>query len=199
MEQRRALLFSLIAIATVSAASAACGSAGNHPAAPTQPTATTTLPVAAPQDFLSKRYDFRVTLTKDWSETDAQVAWDGNKLQGTDSPAFANFTDPMNGRDLVAAAAPVATGTQLAQWRAAMVRAAPSGCSESSSAQATALAGEPALVWTSTCDDGVDVIKLAALHGNRGYIILLPSRTANDDAVDRSTFESMRQSFRFTR
>jgi hypothetical protein len=202
MEQRRAFVVALIAML---ASAAACGSSGNKPgtqAPPLQPTATqaatTTPPAATPQDFVSKRYDFRVTLTKDWSEVDAQIDWDGKMLQGADSPAFADFTDPATGRDFVAAAAPVAKGTQLAQWRAAMVRAAPPVCSDSSSARTTTLAGEPALTWTSTCSDGYDVIKLAALHGDRGYMMFLPSKAANDDAVDRSTFELIRRSFRFT-
>jgi hypothetical protein len=80
-----------------------------------------------------------------------------------------------------------------------MVRAAPAVCSESSSAEETTLDGEPALAWTAKCSDGYDVNKLAALHGRRGYMILLASPTAHDDAEDRQIFESMRRSFRFTR
>jgi hypothetical protein len=41
----------------------------------------------------------------------------------------------------------------LTEWRAAMVRAAPPACSDSSSAERTTLGGEPALVWTATCSD----------------------------------------------
>jgi hypothetical protein len=199
-------MVALIAVATV-APTAACGSPGNTPAtpaAPTQPTATqavtpTRPPAAAPKHFVSNRYGFGVTLTKDWSEADAKVDWDGKMLQGVNSPAFANFTDAVTGRHLVVAAAPVAKGTQLAQWREAMVRAAPPVCSESSHARTTMLAGEPALAWTTTCSDGYDGNKLAALHGNRGFMIILASMAANDDRVDRSIFESIRRSFRFTR
>jgi hypothetical protein len=36
------------------------------------------------------------------------------------------------------------------------------------------------------------------LHGQRGYIIYLPSATANDDAEDQRIFDGIRQSFRFT-
>jgi hypothetical protein len=80
-----------------------------------------------------------------------------------------------------------------------MVRAAPSVCSDSASAERTTLGGDPALAWTHTCSDGYDVNLLAALHGKRGYVIFLASETANDNAQDRRVFESMRQSFRFTR
>jgi hypothetical protein len=187
----------LIAIATVASAPA-CGSSGDERARQaTEPTGTETLSTAQPQEFVSKRYDFRVTLTKDWSEHDAQVDWDGKRLQGMDSPAFTNIEDPATDRTLVAAAAPVAPGTQLRDWQAAMVGAAPSFCSDSSPMEST-LDGDPALAWSAICSDGYDVIKLAALHGERGYMLFLPSKAANGDAEDRRIFESIRQSFHFT-
>lgn len=199
MNQKRAFLLPLIAIATAVSASA-CGASGNPPptqrAGPTATQALTTTP--PPQEFVSKRYDFHVTLTKDWSEHDAQLNWDGKQLQGLQSPAFANFSDSATGRTLVAGAAPVARGTRLADWQAAMVRAAPSVCSDTSSVRETTLDGDPALAWTATCSDGYDVNKLAAVHGERGYMVFLPSMAANDNAKDQQVFESIRQSFRFT-
>jgi hypothetical protein len=200
VHERRALPLALIAIATVAAA-AACGSAATEPAsqaAPTRPTATTARS-APPRNFMSQRYSFRVSLPKRWSGGDARVAWNGKKLQGLASAAFANFTDPATGRTLVAAAAPVANGMPLAEWRGAMVRAAPSFSSESSSAQHTTLGGEPALAWTSTASDGYHVNKLAALHATRGYMIFLASPTADNDAENGRIFESIRRSFHFTR
>lgn len=87
----------------------------------------------------------------------------------------------------------------LAAWRAAMVRAAPDICSESSSAEETKLGGGPALAWTARCSDGYDANKLAALHGTRGYVILLASPSPYNNVEDRRIFESIRRSFRFTR
>jgi hypothetical protein len=198
MKQGRACLLTLIAMATMAAAPA-CGSSGDKPATQaTEPMGSQTPTTTQAQGFLSNRYGFRVTLTEDWSEEDARDDWDGKMLQGVASPAFTNFTDPATGRTLVAAAAPVAKGMQLADWRADMVRAAPPVCSDSASAEKTTLGGEPALAWTSTCSDGYDVNVLAALHGERGYVIFLASETASDNAQDRRVFESMRQSFRFT-
>jgi hypothetical protein len=138
-----------------------------------------------------------VALGKQWSENDATADWDGKALQGLDTPAFATFTDPGTGRTLVAAAAPAAKGTTLAAWRAAMARAAPSVCSNSSTVTRTALGGEPALAWSATCSDGYHVENVATLHGKRGYMMFLASPTALDEAVDRSVFESIRRSFRF--
>ena len=207
IDMRRSFPLALIALATVAAA-AGCGSSGSKPAAQdtqaalTRPTATkavtTTRSAAAPRTFVSHRYSFRVTLTKDWSEKDALVAWNGTELQGLDSGEFANFNDPATGRALVAAAAPVPKRMRLAAWRAAMVRAAPSAISESSSAEQATLGGEPALAWTAT-GDGYHIRKLAALHGTRGYMIFLASPEARNDGDDRRTFDSIRRSFRFTR
>ena len=87
---------------------------------------------------------------------------------------------------------------KLAGWRAAMVRAAPAICSESPSVEGTTLGGEPALAWRARCTDG-DAIKIAALHGTRGYIAFLDLQLPNDDTEDRRIFESIRRSFRFTR
>jgi hypothetical protein len=205
IDRRRALALALITTAALAAAG--CGSTGSKPAArdtqaaPAHPTATeaaTTTRAAAAQRFMSQRYSFRVTLTRAWSEHEARSAWNGKKLEGIDSPHFANFEDP-TGRTLVAGAAPVAKGTGLAEWRAAMVRAAPPFCSESPSVKQTTLGGEPALAWTAACSDGYHVNKIAALHARRGYIILLPSPTANGTTNDRRIFESIRRSFRFTR
>jgi hypothetical protein len=78
-----------------------------------------------------------------------------------------------------------------------MVRAAPSVCTQSPSAARTTLGGEPALTWKQSCTDGFDVIKLAALHGARGYIVFIASKSANTNAADQRIFESIRRSFRF--
>lgn len=200
IDHRQAFPLALIAITSLTAA-AACGSSPSNPAAHAAATTppTTHAVTAASQSFISQRYSFRVVLTKGWSEHDAVVDWNGKKLQGLDSAAFANFTDLTTHRTLVVGAAPIAKRMGLAQWRAAIVRAAPSVCSESSSADATALGGEPALAWTATCSDGYAVNKLAVLHAARGYVVLLASPTGHNRAENRRAFESVRRSFRFTR
>ena len=200
--RKRAFGSALTAIVTV-AVMTACASSGSRPgtqAAPTQLAATqaSTTRASTPQEFVSKRYDFAVTLTPDWSEVDASLAWDGRGLQAPGSAFFANFADPMTSRTLLAAAATAPKGMKLAEWQAAMVRGHLSGCSEPSSVEATTLGGAPALAWTEECDGGmVNSNKVAALHRGRGYMIYMPSAAAND-AEDRRIFEGIRQSFRFT-
>ena len=81
-----------------------------------------------------------------------------------------------------------------------MVRGHPPECLESSSAAQTSLGGEPALAWTADCSaGGYDVNKLAALQRTHGYIILLATPHPSNAAENRRLFESIRQSFRFTR
>jgi len=203
----------LSAIATVAVLTACGSSSGSQPAttqaASTHPSGTvaSSAPAstqlagtvaASPQEFVSTRYGFAVSLPQDWSETDASFAWNGKSLNTPGSPFFANFIDPTSHRFLMGASAKVPKGMQLAKWQAAMVRAHLPSCSEPSSVKATTLGGEPALTWTETCDGGtVNSTKVAALHGGRGYMIYMPS-DANNAAEDRSIFEAMRQSFRFT-
>ena len=200
--RKRACGYALTTIATV-AVMTACSSPGSHAgtrAATTRPAGTqaSTTRASTPQVFVSTRYGFAVTLPQDWSEVDASFEWDGRGLQAPGSPFFANFTAPTGNRTLMAAAATVPKGMQLADWRAAMVRGHLPSCSEPSPAEATTLGGEPALAWTEQCDAGtVNSNKVAALHGGRGYMIYMPSAAAND-AEDRRVFEGMRQSFRFT-
>jgi hypothetical protein len=201
--RRRAFGSALTALTAITmvAVMTGCVSSGSQPgtqAASTHPATLASTMQASPQEFVSTRYGFAVTLPKDWSEVDAQFAWDGRELQSPGSPFFANFTAPTADRTLMAASATVPKGMQLAEWQAAMVRGHLPSCSEPSSAEATTLGGEPALTWTERCDGGtVNSNKVAALHGGRGYMVYLPSAAAND-AEDRRIFEAMRQSFRFT-
>src|SRR5437868_14664819 len=120
MHSRRAFMSAVIAIVAISAVAAGCGSSGAQPAAHGAATRspTATPPAVAQHTFASRRYGFRVTLTRAWSETDAQVGWKGHRLQGLASPAFANFDDEATGRSLAVGAAPVASGMKLAEWAA---------------------------------------------------------------------------------
>jgi hypothetical protein len=201
----RLFLATLFAVAILAAATG-CGSSGDAPTAratraTTSQATSTTRPSAPTQTFVSKAYRFRAVLSKNWSESDATLRWNGSELLGISSPTFARFTDPTSGRTLLVAAARVTKGMKLSDWRTAMVHAAPAACDESPSVRQTTLGGEPALAWTAKCSDGYHVNKLAALHGGHGYVVLLPSPTAagTDDAENLRVFESMRRSFRFTR
>src|SRR6516225_8369843 len=146
-------LTALIAIAVVIAV-AACGSSGS----------TTTTGSAHPQTLASRPYGFRVTLTPNWEEQDAQVDWNGKGLPDLSDPAWADFTDTVTGNELSVVSAP--TGMGLAGFKAAMQAAELSSpgashkCSASSSAAQTSVGGESALEWTSACASGDHVNNL---------------------------------------
>jgi hypothetical protein len=192
MHQTRAFLLALTAIATVTA-TAACGSSAN----------TTRTEPAPPNTFASQRYGFRVILPPGtWAVQDAQADWDGKGLPDLSDPVWVDLSDTATDRQLAVMSAP--TAMTLAAWKAAMQAeelsspGASHRCSADSSAVPRSVGGEPALEWTSTCASGRHPISLAVLHGTRGYIILLAPPGSND-AENRSVFESIRRSFRFTR
>jgi hypothetical protein len=200
VERRLATAAMLAALVAPMTACTPTGRAAPPSAGASQPTRTAAPAApAASERFDSKTYGFRVTLSAGWSEHDATVHWDGKALHGVDSPAFADFTEASTGRALVVGAAPVPAGTRLPAWQAAMVRAAPAVCSNSSAVTRTTLGGEAALAWPASCSDGYAVLNVAALHGRRGFMLFLASPTADDLTVDRSRFEAIRRSFRFER
>lgn len=198
VELIRGSLLRPIAVAMVIVTAACSSPAANETPPASLPTASTTPLAAADDEFVSKRYAFRLRVTPDWSANDAQVPWDGKKLRGLSSPAFADFSDPSAARSFVVGEAPVAKGMQLATWRAAMVRAAPSECKDSPLTAKTTLGGEPALTWTTTCTYGGGISKIAALHGRHGYMTIWEVGAATQTAADRRVFDSIRRSFSYT-
>ena len=117
---------SALAVATV-AVMTGCASSGSQPGAqapPTQPAASQASATRAstPKEFVSKRYDFAVTLPQDWSEVDAEFDWTARRWGHPGHPSSPASSHATTDRTLVAAAAPVSTGMRLVEWRAAMVR-----------------------------------------------------------------------------
>jgi hypothetical protein len=180
----------LVVLGSLVMSGAACSSTASKPSPSAPP---------APQDLVSKRYGFRVTLTSAWAAVDAKADWHGDTLQELDAPELARFKDGTSGRTLVAAAAPVASGMRLVAWRAAVVRTLLYDCGKTLSARRTRLGDEPAMTWPAFCPNGLDLQTAATLHGHRGYVLLLASPTQAGVAADQSVFESIRRSFRFER
>lgn len=84
----------------------------------------------------------------------------------------------------------------LAHWQAMMVELAPAICTDSKPPAEATLDGEEALTWTATCSDG-DAIKLAVLHGGRGYMVLFDSPTSENWDDRWRAFDALIGSFRF--
>jgi hypothetical protein len=164
---------------------AGCGSGKSGPS-PTNP---------ATETFVSDRYDFSVVLPSGSVSQDATVDWDGSCLCGLGSPVWASAS--VEGRSLVVAATAADPDMDLRRWRTMMVGLAPSSCHDSEDAIATTLGGADALQWTASCSDGYHVIKLAALHDGRGYVVLLASPTSERSTDNQKTFDALIGSFTF--
>jgi hypothetical protein len=61
------------------------------------------------------------------------------------------------------------------------------------------LGGEPALVGPGSCTDGYDYLQAEALHGRRGYLLMVVSATIDSRVpADPALFRTALHSFRFT-
>jgi hypothetical protein len=184
-----------VALVAAGCASAVPGPSSAKPQAETLvPSPSSTKPQG--ETFVSDRYGFSITLPTGSVPRHATVDWDASCLCGLDDPAWdaASFA---GGRVLVVGATAVDAAMDLAQWRARMVELAPSICHESAAATEATLGGEHALAWTAACSDGYNVIKLAALHGGRGYVVLFASPPSDGLADNQTAFDSIMSSFAY--
>jgi hypothetical protein len=184
----------------VALVAAGCASAVPGPSS-TQPQAETLVPGPSstqPQaeTFVSDRYGFSITLPTGSQAGHATVDWDASCLCGLDDPTW-DHVSVANGRTLVVAAMTVDSAMDLARWRARIVELAPTVCHDSAAATEVTIGGEDALEWTASCSDGYNVIKLAALHGGRGYVVLFASATSDGLADNQTAFDSLMSSFKY--
>ncbi|MDQ6796279.1 MAG: hypothetical protein M3067_15965 [Chloroflexota bacterium] len=147
------------------------------------------------ETFVSDRYGFSVTLPTGSLTGHATVGWDASCLCGLGDPAWDHAS--VDSRTLVAGATAVDSATDLARWRARIVKLAPDICHDSEAATAVTIGGENALEWTASCSDGYNVIKLAALHGGRGYVVLFASSSSDGLADNQTAFDSLMSSFKY--
>jgi hypothetical protein len=153
---------------------------------------SSTKPPAA--TFVSDRYGFSITLPTGSLTGHATKNWDASCLCGLGDPTWDSAS--VDGRTLVVAATAVDSAMDLARWRARLVELAPAVCLDSQAATKVTIGGEDALEWTASCSDGYNVIKLAALHGGRGYVVLFAS--SSDGLADNQTaFDSLMSSFEY--
>ena len=169
----------------VALVAAGCASAAPSPSSP-KPQA---------ERFASNRYGFSITLPADAATRHASTNWDASGLSGLEDPTWDWAL--VDSRALVFAATTVNSAMDLAQWRARMVELAPDVCQESEAASKVTIGGEDALEWTASCSDGYEVIKLAALHGGRGYVVLLASPSSDALADNQTAFDSLMSSFEY--
>ena len=145
------------------------------------------------ETFVSDRYGFSITLPAGSSTGHATMAWDATCLCGLGDPAWDHAS--VDDRTLVVGATAVDSGVALARWQAFIVRLAPAVCQESEAATTVTIGGENALEWTASCADGFNVIKLAALHGGLGYVVLFASPSKDGLVANQTAFDSLMSSF----
>jgi hypothetical protein len=147
------------------------------------------------ETFVSDRYGFSITLPTGTPTGHATVAWDASRKYGLDDPAWDYAS--LGFRTLVVGATAVDSAMDLPRWRARIVELAPTVCHDSAAATEVTIGGEDALEWTSSCSDGYNGVLLAALHGGRGYFVLLASPSSDGLADNRAAFDSLMSSFMY--
>ena len=155
---------------------------------------------AAPSSsaFDSTFYRYELVVPSGWLAHPAESRWTSGVLEGRCPSDWDCFSDNRNGVTLAAAAEAVPAGLTVDRWRSRIQFSTPEVCSDSGPRTNTTLDSEPAEAWTSTCSsEDLDVIKLVAIHGGRGYVVLLASPTSLGIDADQATFDSIVAEFRF--
>jgi hypothetical protein len=177
--------FTIVAWLSVALLAAGCASAVRSPSSTTP----------QPETFVSDRYGFSVTLPTGSLTSNATAEWDGSCLCGLGDPAWDHAS--IDGRTLVVGATAESSAVALARWRAWIVKLAPAVCQDSEAATKVTIGGEDAMEWTASCSDGYNVIKLAALHGGRGYVVLFASPSSDGLAANQTAFDSLMSTFKY--
>lgn len=150
--------------------------------------------------FTSKRFGYSVVVpggSARWLAVRASEDWSG-QVTSPNSPSIDTFTDEQSGRLYLIASLPQPAGTTLDEFVREVLRARPGSCHTKTSFSDSTLAGVSARVARFSCTDGYAVTQLAALHGGRGYFLIVASQTTGPRAEHRSAFEAVRRSFRYS-
>jgi len=175
------------------------------PSSPTaslsSPPASASSPAASPaaaQAFSSKLYGFEVILPPSWNAERAIAGWASPELEGS-CPSDWDCFHGADGRSLAVAAIDVPKGTTLQSWQTKILASSPSFVTDAEPPAKTTLGGQRALEWTATAaSEGVDAIKLVALHGTRAYALLFVAPMSFGIAADQRVFDSIVSTFEFS-
>jgi hypothetical protein len=195
-----ALILGGVLVAACSSATTQQASAGTTPAVAqltNLPSPTASGPTS--QTFSSDLYGFELVLPSPWQIQRASTAWVSGVLEGRCPSDWDCFSDTTGARTLAVAAIDVPQSTTLEDWQAKIHASAPSGVIDSDPPSGTTLDGQPALTWTAaSADEGVNVIKLVALHGTRAYVALFVSPMTTSVEADKAVFAAIIGTFKFT-
>jgi hypothetical protein len=139
-----------------------------------------------------------VALPSSWQTRRAVAAWASPELEDS-CPLDWDCFKATDGRSLAIAAIDVPQGTTLAAWQATIHKSAPDFVKDTDPPDKTTLDGQQALEWTATAaSEGLNVIKLVALHGAHGYILMFVSPMSLGFDADEAIFGAIKDTFRFT-
>ena len=151
------------------------------------------------QAFTSDLYGFELVLPSPWQLQRASTAWASGVLEGRCPSDWDCFSDSTEARTLAVAAIDVPQNTTLREWQAEIHASAPAGVKDSDPPSEATLDSQPALAWTAaSVDEGLNVIKLVALHGTRAYAALFASPMSASLAADQAAFDAIIGTFKFT-
>lgn len=196
-----------VKIATVIAVAAfVVGCSSTAPASSSPSAIPTAAPTGAPSEhtapssgaFASTLYGYNLAVPSGWLSHPADSTWTSGVLEGRCPSDWDCFSDDPDDVTLAVAALTLPADLTLNQWRMRIRVSTPAVCSDSGTRTDTTLDSEPAQTWVSTCaSENLDVIKIVAIHGGRGYIILFASPTSIGLEADHATFDSIVATFRY--
>lgn len=173
---------------------------GPFSASPTPTPAPSSTPPTR-QAFTSDLYGYQLLLPAQWEGAAASTRWSSGAIEGMcANSGWDCFTDLSgNGRRLEVAAIQLAAGTTLEEWHAQIDATTPAICKDTDQGAETTLDGEPAIAWHATCaDEGLNAIDLVAIHGTRGFLVVLTTPKGLGIEDDEPTFTSILADFHFT-
>jgi hypothetical protein len=151
---------------------------------------------AGASGFVSKRYGYEFVPGTGYYSQFATAQWRGTFPFGGGAgvDTFLNWHD----EKFIVAAMRVPSATSLSEWEGKHVRTMHSYCKKAHAFRDSTLGGAPAREFMNVCPS-YDVIVLTAIHAQHGYIFQFVSPAKHKAAADRRTYETARQTFRFTR
>jgi hypothetical protein len=149
--------------------------------------------------FVSKEYGYTLELpgtAADYTSDMAFVNWTIGTVE-RNVPEFDTITDNRADRSYIVGARRPPAGNTLAAWTAYFT-AHSLGCKAQAPSGST-LAGTAARIFTFVCgSDGWRGVGVTAVHGGRGYFLLVSDPGTASRAADARALDAARRSFRFS-
>ena len=172
------------------------GRAGSAPA--TRSSSAVAHAAADRGTFTSGLYGYDIAFPAGWQPTPASSRWQSGALEGQCPSDWDCFTHGSDNRTLAVAAIDVPAALSLDQWRIRIHATQPTGCSDAGTMSSTSLGGDPAESWVLVCQgEGLTTIKMVAIHGRQGYVLIFASPSEDTLDADSSALAALVDTFSF--